>query len=139
MISHNVCDVVTGLAFLWLGGWLLAVRPAMRRRMLLRVCVQCGAINDNCFYRGASGWHPARYATLGAARERNGRDVNAALWRAACWPFTLAWWLLAGAARLAGRGVTAAVIRSTPLTEPELERRIAEQAREIERLGRMIK
>jgi hypothetical protein len=132
---------------LWLAGWLIAIRPTMRRRMLLPVCTKCGAINDDCFiFPGSTARgefpvtnHPPKYAALGATRERNSRDVAAAVWRAAWWPILLAWWLLAGATRLAGRGVAAAVIRSTPLTEPELERRIAEQAREIERLNGLIK
>jgi hypothetical protein len=64
--------------------------------------------------------------------------VAAALWYAACWPFTLAWRLLTSAARLAGRGVTTAVSRTTPLTQPELERRIAEQQREIARLSAQL-
>jgi hypothetical protein len=131
----------------WFVGWLLAIRPAMRWRMLLPVCTKCGSINDECFtpaWNRVDGYflkanHRPAHVALGAMRERNGRDVAAAVWRAAWWPILLAWWLIEKAARLVGRGVTTAVIRSTPLTEPELERRIAEQAREIERLGRMIK
>ena len=71
----------------------------------------------------------------GSLREREGRDVADAILKAAFWPPHLAWFILATTAKLLGDGVKAAVTRATPLTPPELERRIREQQTEIKRLS----
>lgn len=125
----------------WLVGWLLAIRPAMRRRMTQQVCTRCDeVVLPQRRPEVHSAWygHTPAYVIRGAMRERDGYDVAEALWRAAWWPAPLTWWLVTVAARLAGRGVMTAVVRAAPLTAPELERRIAEQHAEIERLTRQI-
>jgi hypothetical protein len=126
----------------YLFGWLLAVRPAMRRRMLQQVCAACHhhdclsalftlfTFSTICVCYCAD----QRRVVRGAVAERTTRDAAAAAWLALWWP---AW--LAGA--LAVRLFTAfahGVARVTPLTRPELERRIAEQQREIQRLTAQI-
>lgn len=122
----------------YLLGWLLAIRPAMRRRMLGEVCSYCQASSSDA--RHYNIFHPgeSRYIPRGALRERNGNDVAWALFTAAWWPPHLAWAILVKLAWLLGAGVVHAVNRATPLTAPELERRVAEQAREIDRLTRQI-
>jgi hypothetical protein len=111
-------------------GWLLAIRPAMRRRMLQKVCDRCGR-NATC---QCGTWGRGQWVVRGAEYERTGGDVAAAVWFALWWPLWLAWRVVALLARLFGSGVMAAVDRATPLTTPELERRLREQDAEIKRL-----
>lgn len=122
----------------WLVGWLLAVRPSMRRTMLQQVCAGCG--HSSCACRRCSCYDSRRFPTAarGAVRERTGGDVAHALWVAAWWPLWLTVVLLRKAFTALGAGVTTAVIRATPLTGPELERRIAERETEIERLTKLV-
>ncbi len=117
----------------YLLGWLYAIRPAMHRRMLQEVCVECDHKNDGQHWSVVHSRRD-RYAPRGSIRERNGYDVGWALLAAAWWPTHLAWTILVQLARPLGAGVTHAVNRAAPLTAPELERRCAEQAAEIERL-----
>jgi hypothetical protein len=117
----------------YLIGWLLAIRPALRARMLKVVCPKCDDRWSTADHRCHRNSKPA---PRGSLREREGRDVAVAVavFVAAFWPPHLAWRVLAATVGLLGNGVTAAVTRVTPLTGPELERRIREQQAEIERL-----
>jgi hypothetical protein len=115
----------------WCLGWLLAVRPSMRRTMLREVCSECGGdwLCDCDRSTGAYGVRnpkPPR-VVAGSKFDRTGADVAWSLWIAVWWPV----WLLTTCVK---RGV----IRATPLTGPELERRIAERDKEIERLTKQI-
>lgn len=127
------------LAAVWLVGWLLAVRPSMRRTMLQEVCSKCRADGCDCA-RSARvfGQDPPPLAARGALRDRTGGDVAWSVWSAAWWPAWLTIVVLRTALRALGAGVTTAVIRVTPLTGPELERRIVEQRDEIARLTEQI-
>lgn len=124
------------LVAVWLVGWLLAVRPAMRRTMLMVVCSDCRA-PSGCTCSGRP-WDAATRVVRGSAFERTGGDVAWSVWIAAWWPVWLAFVVLRKTAAAVGAGVKTAVIRATPLTEPELERRIAEQQEEIARLTEEI-
>jgi hypothetical protein len=123
----------------WLIGWLLDVRPALRRRMLAQLAVECDL--PNCPDRDRSRLHPEFCRPVlrvrGAIRERNGTDALMAILCAAWWPVRLTVILLAGLLEAAGRGV-GAVVLSAPLTAPELERRLHEQQAEIARLTAQI-
>ncbi len=125
-------DAVVATAYLL--GWLIAIPLAMRRHMLRELC-------NRCWRAESAGHRPDvyhssgyRFVALGAMRERNGGDVAWALFAAAFWPTHLLWAIIVRVARLLGAGVERAVNKATPLTAPELERRIAEQQREITRL-----
>lgn len=121
----------------WLVGWVLAVRPSMRRRMLQQVCRVCAhrrCSPEAC--RCICSRHDA--VPRGAARERTGVDVAAAVWFAAGWPLWLVVVTVLVTLVAAGAAVKTAVIRATPLTGPELERRTAEQEAEIARLTELI-
>lgn len=116
-------------------GWMLACRPAMRRRMLGEDCIDC-RLNEDC---------PADYGRKhgpkkprGAISDRNGWDVAAAVWFAMWWPLWLAAFVLWKTLRLLGVGIRSAVFAATPLTQPEMERRLAEQKAEIDRLSKQI-
>lgn len=129
----------------WVVGWLVAVRPSMRRTMLQEVCSQCTA-HWSCGCREDSEWHgtdfrhggKVRRAARGSLFERTGGDVAWSVWIAAWWPVWL--WLVCTHQTLTwlGAGVKTAVIRATPLTAPELERRCTEQQAEIARLTKEI-
>jgi hypothetical protein len=133
------------LVAVWLVGWLLAVRPSMRRTMMQQVCAKCEA-HWSCDCREPSEWNGTDYrrggkvrrATRGSLFERTGGDVAAAVWIAAWWPLWLTIVVLRVALRGLGAGVKTAVLRATPLTGPELERRIREQQVEIDRLSKEI-
>lgn len=115
------------LVAVWAAGWVLAVRPSMRRTMLQEVCSKCeGRLWCDC--------KNAPRVVRGSQFERDGGDVAWSLWIAAWWPV----WLWIVCTRITLRGLSAAVIRATPLTGPELERRIAEQQAEIARLTEQI-
>lgn len=123
------------LAAVWPVGWLLAVRPSMRRTMLQEVCSKCRVDGCDCASRARRlGHKPPPLAPRGALRDRTGGDVAWSVFAAAWWPVWLTFTVLRIALRALGAGVKTAVIRATPLTEPELERRIAEQQDEIARL-----
>jgi hypothetical protein len=116
----------------WALGWVTAARPSMRRTMLQKVCSKC-----------QGGWlcdcnGEPRRVVRGARWERTGADVAWSVWIAAWWPVWLAFSTIRFGLRRLGRGVTQAVIRATPLTGPELERRVAEQVKEIDRLSKQI-
>lgn len=122
----------------WLLGWLLAVRPAMKRRMLQPACVECGD-HWMCNCGDVSAVSNKRYnipqrVVRGSKFDRAGVDVFMAIVRAASWPVWLAWAVATMVLVHLGRGVRFAVVRATPLTKPELERRLAEQQKEIDRL-----
>lgn len=121
------------LVAVWLVGWLLAVRPSMRRTMLQVVCDQCLATEAWCSHRSSR-----RLVVRGAEFDRTGGDVAWSLWIAAWWPVWLTFVLLRILLTALGACVKTAVIRATPLTGPELERRIAEQQDEIARLTEQI-
>jgi len=133
------------LVAVWLVGWLLAVRPSMRRTMLQEVCSRCRA-HWSCDCRTPDEWRGSdfhrggkvRRAARGSLFERTGGDVAAAVWFAAWWPVWLAVVVLRVTLRALGAGVKTAVIRATPLTGPELERRLAEREAEIARLTKEI-
>lgn len=115
----------------YLLGWLLSIRGSLHRRMLTEVCRRCGRPSEG----GGCGRRVHEADTpRGSLRERNGRDVAVAVWAAAWWPlrlfFVASYWTVAGL----GGGIKTAVLRATPLTTPELERRLREQQAEIERL-----
>lgn len=121
----------------WLAGWLIAVRPSMRRVMLQIICSRCRGGACDCDRR----WHEpsrARKVVRGAEFERTGGDVAHALFVAAWWPVWLTFVVLRTTLRRLGVGVKAAVLWATPLTGPELERRIAERDAEIARLTAQI-
>jgi len=126
---------VTGwvILALYVLGWLLAVRPMMRRRMLRDVCDYCG-MDWACGH--AAAWRGR--LVRGSRFERDGTDVAMALLGALWWPLWLAFLAVRWSALLAGRTVRRAVFSATPLTVPELERRLAEQQKEIDRLGAEI-
>jgi hypothetical protein len=117
----------------YLLGWVLAVRPAMRRRMLQEVCDPWGHTRAQC-----ECWGDSRYAPRGAIADRTGEDVAAAVALAAVWPAWLALTVVVKTSAAFGRGIKTAVDRATPLTRPELERRLAEQQQEIARLTAQI-
>lgn len=123
----------------WLVGWLLAVRPSMRRTMLQEVCSKCRADVCDCASSArVFGQDPPPLAARGALRDRTGGDVAWSVFSAAWWPVRLAFVVLRAALRALGAGVKTAVIRATPLTAPELERRITERDAEIARLTAQI-
>jgi hypothetical protein len=118
----------------YLLGWVLSLRPAMRRWMLHEVCVSC-RLGRSCPFD--SGYKHGRRAARGAIEDRNGLDAAGAVWIAAWWPFRLvavAFWVLL---RTIGGGLGRAVMAGR-LTEPELERRMREQQAEIARLTAQI-
>lgn len=119
----------------YLLGWVVAIRPAMRERMLEEVCARCKH-REGCQCRGCCVYQ--KRAPRGALAERTGRDVANSMVLAFCWPVLLAAWLFMVAVTSTARGVTKVVVRAVPLTEPELERRLAEQQREIARLTAQI-
>ncbi len=134
MIAMNAMVVSYSLFTAYLLGWLCAIPLAMKRRMLQELCFGCWRTEHyghptQCHYA-----YQNRYVPRGSLHERRGGDVAWALFAAAFWPTHLLWTILARLARLLGAGVTHAVNRAAPLTAPELERRCAEQAAEIERL-----
>lgn len=116
-------------------GWLLSIRGSLHRRMLAEVCVHCGHDHvgrredhhGNCYRSEAS-------LPRGAVRERNGRDVAVAIWAAAWWPIRLLFVAIYRTVAALGGGIKTAVLHATPLTTPELERRLREQEAEIKRL-----
>lgn len=115
------------LVAVWAAGWVLAVRPSMRRTILQEVCSACrGRALCDCKDKSR--------VVRGSQFERTGEDVAQSLWIAAWWPV----WLTVVALRRLGAGLKTAVIRATPLTGPELERRIAERDAEIARLTEQI-
>jgi hypothetical protein len=124
----------TALAVYMLG-WVLACRPALRRRMLAEDCIDC-RLSKSCpaDYGRAHGPKKPR----GAISDRDGWDVAAAVWAAMWWPLWLLAFLLWRTLRLLGAGVKSAIFAATPLTQPELERRVAEQQAEIARLSKQI-
>lgn len=103
-------------------GWILAIRTALQRRMLREVCDRCGYATCWC--------SPYRSTARGAMFDRRGVDVAAAMWVALVWPL----WCLAVLARYVGCAVTSTVDRATPLTIPELQRRVRDRDAEIQRL-----
>jgi hypothetical protein len=121
----------------WLVGWLLAVRPSLRREMLRVVCSGCSHRRcDGSYCNCPCARRPRK--PLGAVRERTGGDVAMAVWIAVWWPAWL-WWVCTRITfRAIGLGVKTAVLRAVPLTAPELERRIAERDAEIKRLTKQI-
>lgn len=119
-------------------GWLAAIRPAMRRRMLQKLCVGCAREESYGHpYQCQYAYHE-RYMPRGAMYERTGGDVAWAIFAAAWWPTHLLWTIAVRLVQLFGAGVKRAVDYVSPLTAPELERRLSEQAAEIERLTRQI-
>lgn len=123
----------------YLLGWLLAVRGSLRRRMLTKVCRKCGkesARSPSSRYCDTPNpmVHEEPDTPRGAVRERNGRDVAVAIWVAAWWPLRLFFVALYRTVAALGGGIKTAVLRATPLTTPELERRLREQEAEIKRL-----
>lgn len=115
----------------WLLGSLLGVRPMLRRAMLQKVCDHCDSgVGCDCV--------STRLVVRGAKFERTGFHVFMACWTAAWWPIWLPALGFAKVATLLGGQVTRAVIAATPLTGPELERRVDEQAEEIRRLTEQI-
>ncbi len=116
----------------WCAGWLLAIRPSMRRTMLQKVCDNCsGSWGCECSGR-------VRLVIRGSKFERTGGDVAWSMWIAAWWPVWLAIVVLRKTFTVLGAGVTRAVIKATPLTSPELERRLVQQQAEIDRLTKQI-
>jgi len=136
------------LVAVWLVGWLLAVRPSMRRTMLQEVCSNCGRTGCDCKVWDSHPEFPdvislrdykrAPKVVRGSRFERTGGDVAWSLWIAAWWPGWLTVVVLRATLRTLGAGVKTAVIRATPLTGPELERRLKEQQAEIARLTKEI-
>jgi hypothetical protein len=121
----------------WVTGWLIAVRPSMRRTMLREVCSECSyAWMCDCDRdeAGRKRKPKPKRVVAGSKFDRDGYEVGWSLWIAAWWPV----WLAFASLRLFGRGVARGVIRATPLTAPELERRIAERDEEIARLTKQI-
>ena len=118
----------------YLLGWLLAIRGSLQRRMLTNICRRCGReTRQDCFI-----WVHEADTPRGAVRERNGRDVAVAICAAAWWPLRLLVVAFYRTVAALGGGIKTAVTRATPLTKPELERRLAEQQDEIKRLTEQI-
>lgn len=124
-------------------GWVLSVRPALRRRMLAEIQVPCD--RPDCPNLDSDLIHPNHcdpvFRPRGAVRDRRNADAWAAVGWAGIWPLTL---LAVGLASVlyvvfaaADRGVGAFVLQA-PLTGPELERRLREQEAEIDRLSKQI-
>jgi hypothetical protein len=112
-------------------GWALSIPGALRRRMLGLECPKCGS--SMCDIRSHG-----KDEVRGSLRDRRGSDVAVAIVRAVFWPIRMVVVFIGAMFRLGGRGVVAAVNRVTPLTGPELARRMAEQEREIARLTAQI-
>jgi hypothetical protein len=123
------------IIFVYVAIWALSIPGALRRVMLKEVCERCmrGPSAEGCI-RYTSPQRHGGFKPRGAIRNRNDGDVAAAIWWAAWWPVRACARVLVAVAVLTGRGVRVATLKATPLTEPELERRIREQQAEIERL-----
>ena len=123
----------------YLLGWVLDIRPALRRRMLAEVQVPC----DRPDCRDREQWiiHPQHcepvFRHRGAVRERDGGDAAAAVLVAGLWPLHLVGLALGLVLYGAGRGAGALILGGR-LTVPELERRLREQQAEIGRLTKEI-
>lgn len=125
------------LAAVYLAGWALEVPWALRRRMLARICVYCHHGGTRAGHSGHRKRHPT--AVRGSLRDRNGRDAAAALVAAAFWPYHRCRAMGVRAAKTTAAVVTRVVLRTTPLTGPELDRRITEQQADIDRLSAQVK
>lgn len=117
-------------------GWLLAIRPTLRRWMLTEVCPAC-RVGNNCRAQYSNGPHSHDLKARGAISDRDGRDAAGAIGCAAWWPIRLVFIAVAFVVRGAGRGIRSAVL-SGQLTGPEMERRLREQQAEIDRLSAQI-
>lgn len=128
------------IVVVWCLGWLLAIRPTMRRTMLELACNQCQSTSSCSCALHAEIWRgekPRRVA-VGSLRGRTGSDVAWSVWIAAWWPAWLVIVAIRAVLRALGAGITRAVIRATPLTAPELERLLVEREQEIDRLTKQI-
>jgi len=112
-------------------GWLLSIPGALQRRMLGWECPGCRGVR--CYNR-SHGDDVRR----GSYRERTGKDAAIAVARATYWLPRLIAVLVVGVLRSSGRGMVGLINRATPLTGPELARRMAEQEQEIARLTAQI-
>jgi hypothetical protein len=127
----------------YLVGWLVAVPPTLRWYMLRDACDGCGhhSCGDGCPC-SCDRFNPFEprhgRAPRGAVRQRTGGDVGVAISGAAFWPLTLLIRIVAALAWIVGVGVTSAVLRTTRLTGPEMERRLRDQQAEIARLTEQI-
>lgn len=137
------------LITLYTCGWILSVPGALKRVMLKEVCRGClttggEACRTSIYSRSAGGWTDKKIhgltgkAPRGSVRDRDGLYVTGAAILALMWPLRLAWLGFANSVALLGHGAARLVIRSTTLTQPELERRMTERANEIDRLTKEI-
>lgn len=119
---------------------------SLRNRMLAVYCNQCNKAKRFCeveWHKEGRYWHsngkPENYYVVrGADRERQGKDAGAAILLASAWPVWVPFLIFRRVAWLAGQAVKRLVFYVTPLTEPELNRRLEQQRREIVRLHEKI-
>lgn len=112
----------------YLLGYVLSVRPALRRRMLRKCCEMC---RRNIYHTTCKG---KPRAVRGAISDRNGVDAFVAILEASWWPVRLLALWLAFLLGITGRGI-GAVVLSGKLTMPEMERHERERTDELQRFA----
>lgn len=123
---------------IWALGFVLATPRAMRWWMSVPVCSHCGTwpgVHEHGKGKAARSYPRI---TRGAFRERTRHDAYWALVIAALWMWILAALIMRKLLTLGAHGVADAVIRGTPLTYAELQRRERERTAELERLHQQI-
>jgi hypothetical protein len=110
-------------------GSVASIPGSLRRRMTAPVCRQCWEYGNSDNHHD----HRARATEVprGSLEERNTWDAIVAIVRALFWPLRLAGHAIVRTLRGILAGIDALVLRTVPLTAPELQRRDEEQAKRL--------